>query len=1102
MSWLALRTAGVLVILMVVVEVNCTFWVEVKEQNEESGTALQKPLRRYKREWVKFAKPCREREDNSKRNPIAVITSDFQKTQRITYQISGVGIDQPPYGIFIVNPTTGEINITAIVDREETPKFLITCRAVDERGRDVEKPLILTVKILDVNDNPPVFSQSIFYGEIEENSAANTLVMVLNATDADEPNHINSKIAYKIISQEPAGQPMFLLNRHTGEVHSMTNTLDREKYSKYSLLVSGADLDGAGQATECGCQITIKDVNDNFPYFKESQYSIKIEENMLSSEVIRFQVIDLDEEFTDNWFAEYFFTSGNEGNWFVIETDTKTNEGILKVVKALDFEQFQNMQLVLAVKNKAPFHHSVISLDQIQSIPIKVTVINVKEGIAFHPTSKTFIVKKGISYKKLISYVLGTYPAIDEDTGKPASFIRYAMGRNDGGFLVIDSKTAQIKFVKNIDRDSTFIVNKTLTAEILAIDDSTGKTSTGTVIVKVPDFDENCPKISADKETVCRTSASVIVTAKPLQNQPYTQPFKFSLVEQPVGTPAIWSITAINDTSAILRAQKTLSTGTYPLSLTVTDRQGMSCEITETLELRACDCDENQKCVEKVPFPKPGDTNRQRGKPSVSLGPAGIGLLLLGLLMLLLAPLLLLFCDCGAGGLGGVGSGFVPVPDGFEGTIHQWGIEGAQPQDKEITNICVPPITANGTEFMENSEVCTNAYATETITEGTCGIELMTRLRAASGSGGTAGLGGTGYSGTMRTRHSTGGTIRECAEGPISMTFLDTYFSQKAVACAEEDDDQLVSDCLLVYDDEGVEPPSSPVGCCSFIADDLDDSFLDSLGPKFKKLAEISMGIDNETKPSEAPGKTTTTETLGSVSACATSTNVTCQPTTNITCQPATGTTFYSNGTSTLSASGSVLVPAIPISDPLLQGNFLMGESYTASSSFLQPSNVVFDSQLTENMIVTERVICPISSVSGIQGNLHGPTQCSLPGPTQCCLSEPTQCSLPGPTQCSLPGPTQCNLPGPTQCSLPGPTQCSLPGPTQCSLPVPTHCSLPGPTQCSLPGPTQCSLPGPTHCSLPGPTHCSLPGPTHCSLPGTTQLAGSCNMTCTRDSCS
>ncbi|XP_027702732.1 desmoglein-3-like [Vombatus ursinus] len=1003
MGWLALSTAGTLVILMVVVEVNSELWVEVKEQNEDNGTILQKPFRRYKREWVKFARPCREREDNSKRNPIATISSDFQKTQRITYHISGVGIDQPPYGIFVVNPRTGEINITSIVDREETPMFHINCQALDEMGRNVETPLVLTVKILDINDNAPVFSQSVFYGEIEENSAANTLVMVLNATDADEPNHLNSKIAFKIVSQEPAGQPMFLLNRHNGEVRSMTSTLDREKYSKYSLRVSGADLDGAGQATECGCQITIKDVNDNFPIFTESQYSVKIEENILSSEVSRFHVTDLDEEFTDNWFADYSFTSGNEGNWFVIETDAKTNEGILKVVKALDYEQFQTMKLVITVKNKAPFHHSVISQYKTQSIPVTVEVINVKEGIAFHPTSKTFTVQKGISYKKLINYALGVYAAIDEDTGKPASFVRYAMGRNDGGYLVIDSKTAQIKFVKNLDRDSPFIVNKTLTAEILAIDDNTGKTSTGTVTVRVPDFNENCPTVFADKQTVCRTSASVIVTAKPLPNQPDTRPFTFSLVEQPQGTPATWSITTINDTSANLRAQRALSSGTHPLSLIVTDREGISCEIPETLELQACDCDEKQVCFNRVPSPsiRPDDSNKQTGTPSVGLGPAGIGLLLLGLLMLLLAPLLLLFCDCGAGGLGGVGSGFVPVPDGSEGTIHQWGIEGAQPQDKEITNICVPPITANGTEFMENSEVCTNAYAAETIVEGTRGIELTTRLRAASGSGGTTGLGGAGYSGTMKTRHSTGGTVREYPEGGVNVTFLDTYFSQKAFACTEEDDSQGISDCLLIYDDEGVEPPSSPIGCCSFIADDFDESFLDSLGPKFKKLADISMGIDDETKLSQVPGKTniSTTEIPGSLSAsamstnatcqpitnvtcqpttdvtCQSTTNVTCQPTTNVTCQLAAGSTFYSNETSTLSASGSILQPAIPIPDPLLQGNFLMTESYTASSSFLQPSSVVFDPQLTENVTVTERVICPISGVSGIQGNLHGSAQ-------------------------------------------------------------------------------------------------------------------------------
>ncbi|XP_010975530.2 desmoglein-3 [Camelus dromedarius] len=972
MTWLLFRTTGALAILMVVLLVHGELRIETKGQHGEYETAVQQAKRRYKREWVKFAKPCREGEDNSKRNPIAKITSDFQATQKITYRISGIGIDQPPFGIFVVDRNTGEINITAIVDREETPSFQITCHALNAQGQDVERPLILTVKILDINDNAPVFSQSVFMGEIEENSAANSLVMILNATDADEPNHLNSKIAFKIVSQEPASTPMFLLSRHTGEVRTLTNSLDREQVSSYRLVVSGADKDGEGLSTQCECSIKVKDVNDNFPRFRESQYSARIEENTLSSDLLRFQVIDLDEEFTDNWLAVYFFTSGNEGGWFEIQTDPRTNEGILKVVKALDYEQLQNVQLGIAVRNKAVFHKSVISQYRVQSTPLTIQVVNVREGITFRPASKTFTVQKGISIRKLVNYILGTYQAIDEDTNKAATSVRYALGRNDGGLLIIDSKTAQIKFAKNIDRDATFIVNKTITAEVLAIDESTGKTSTGTVYVRVPDFNEDCPNIVLEKEAICSVSPSVVVSARVLERDKYSGPYTFSLEEQPLKLPVVWGITTLNATSALLRAPQQVSPGVYRISLVVTDGQGRRCETPESLTLEVCQCDNRNTCSRTVTPTKAPWIRRDQS--SWRLGPAAIGLLLLGLLMLLLAPLLLLTCDCGTGPISGVTGGFIPVPDGSEGTIHRWGIEGAQPEDKEITNICVPPITANGVDVMENSEVCTNMYAGGTVVEGASGMELTTKLGAAAGSGATAGLGAAGglgvysagLSGTMRTRHSTGGTNKDYGEGAVNMNFLDSYFSQKAFACADDDDGQEANDCLLIYDNEGAGAPGSPIGslgCCSFIADELDDSFLDSLGPKFKKLAEISLGVDDEAKISQPATK----DSSAGIGSCGQSVEV--QQSESVRYQAVSG----SQGASALSASGSILQPAISIPDPLQQGgSYLVTETYSASGSLVQPSTAVFDPLLTQNVIVTERVICPISSVPG---NLHGPTE-------------------------------------------------------------------------------------------------------------------------------
>lgn len=68
--------------------------------------------------------------------------------------------------------------------------------------------------------------------------------------------------------------------------------------------------------------------------------------------------------------------------------------------------------------------------------------------------------------------------------------------------------------------------------------------------------------------------------------------------------------------------------------------------------------------------------------------------------------------------------------------------------------------------------------------EGASGMELATKFGTAASSGAAAGfgaavgLGSAGQSGTMRTRHSTGGTSRDYADGAISMNFLDSYFSQ------------------------------------------------------------------------------------------------------------------------------------------------------------------------------------------------------------------------------------------------------------------------------------------------------------------------------------
>ncbi|XP_006899614.1 PREDICTED: desmoglein-1 isoform X2 [Elephantulus edwardii] len=876
MDWHVFRTAAGLFILLVVLEVNSEFRIQVRDYNAKNGTIKWHSIRRQKREWIKFAAACREGEDNSKRNPIAKIHSDCAANQIVTYQISGVGIDQPPYGVFIVNPKTGEINITSIVDREVTPYFIIYCRALNAMGKDLERPLELRVRVLDINDNPPVFSMSTFVGQIEENSNANTLVMVLNATDADEPNNLNSKIAFKIIRQEPSDAPMFIINRYTGEIRTMNNFLDREEYSQYTLVVRGSDRDGGvdGMSAECESSIKILDVNDNFPYMEQSSYSISIEENSLNSNLLQIRVIDLDEEFTANWIGVIFFVSGNEGGWFDIEMNERTNVGTLKVVKALDYEAMQNMQLSIAVRNKAEFHQSVISQYKITATAISVAVVNVIEGSVFRPGTKTYVVTSSMGQ----NYRLGEFVATDLDTGGPSTTVRYVMGSNPGNLIAVDSRTGMITLVDKITRQQYEMLGGKYQGTILSIDDAAQRTCTGTIVIE---FDGSGGGGS--------------------------------------GTEGGGG--GGGDTS-------TSSNGDYT-STDYSNNDGSN---------SGYDNNENA-----------GGADRQNPEDNVHFGGAGIGLLIMGFLVLGLVPFLLLCCDCG--GAPGVGAGFEPVPECSDGAIHSWAVEGPQPELRDLTTICVPqilPENGNMIECLDNTGVYTNEYCGREMQdlgggERTSGFEVTNGVKTSAMPEICQ-----DYSGTLRRN-----SMRECREGGLNMNFMESYFCQKAFAYADEDEGRPSNDCLLIYDIEGVGSPAGSVGCCSFIGEDLDDSFLDTLGPKFKKLADISLGKEVDTYPDfDTSWPPESTEPV-------------CPPQSTepiISGHPPISPHF---GTTTVISestypSGPGVQHPVPIPDPLGYGNVTVKESYTTTGT-LKPSVHIHDNRHASNVVVTERVVGPIS---------------------------------------------------------------------------------------------------------------------------------------------
>lgn len=80
----------------------------------------------------------------------------------------------------------------------------------------------------------------------------------------------------------------------------------------------------------------------------------------------------------------------------------------------------------------------------------------------------------------------------------------------------------------------------------LAVSDGSLKTATGTICIEVPDVNDYCPVIVAERETICIASPSILISAAGVNSHPYGSPFTFCVVNEPPGTADIWDITSVN----------------------------------------------------------------------------------------------------------------------------------------------------------------------------------------------------------------------------------------------------------------------------------------------------------------------------------------------------------------------------------------------------------------------------------------------------------------------------------------------------------------------------------------------------------------------------
>ncbi|XP_048088716.1 protocadherin alpha-9-like [Alosa alosa] len=158
---------------------------------------------------------------------------------------------------------SAELVLQKPLDREKQSVINLVLTAID--GGKPPKSGILAIKIdvLDVNDNNPIFSKTLYKISIPENIPFGAKVLSVTATDAD--TGVNSEIAYSFTGHGHSKiYDLFSINPDTGEV-LVNGQLDFERNPAIELRVQAKDKGYHPKTTQCKVLLEVIDVNDNAP---------------------------------------------------------------------------------------------------------------------------------------------------------------------------------------------------------------------------------------------------------------------------------------------------------------------------------------------------------------------------------------------------------------------------------------------------------------------------------------------------------------------------------------------------------------------------------------------------------------------------------------------------------------------------------------------------------------------------------------------------------------------------------------------------------------------------------------------------------------------
>ncbi|XP_072266573.1 protocadherin-8-like [Pyxicephalus adspersus] len=373
------------------------------------------------------------------------------------------------------------------LDRESQSAYTLKLMAMDGGSPSLSGSAVVIVRVLDFNDNSPIFEKSSVTVDMMEDAPVGYLLLDINAVDPDEG--ANGEIVYSFSPQvSPEVRQLFNIDPKSGGI-TLEGKVDYESRQMYEFDIQAQDLSPNPLTSTCKITVHIVDANDNAPAITITP-----------------------------------LTTVNKGIAYITEGAAK--DSFVALIGTTDKDSGPNGQVHCTLyghdhfKLKQAYEDSFMivttsTLDREKIAEYNLTIVAEDQGFPSLKTIKQYSVRLIDENDNAPEFTKQIYEASIQENNAPGTYITTVvakdtdfglngkisyrlvdakiLGQSLSTFVAIDSDSGMLRAVRSLDYEML----KQLDIEIEACDNGTPQLTARTQLkIKIIDVNDNAPVIT------------------------------------------------------------------------------------------------------------------------------------------------------------------------------------------------------------------------------------------------------------------------------------------------------------------------------------------------------------------------------------------------------------------------------------------------------------------------------------------------------------------------------------------------------------------------------------------------------------------------------